>query len=188
MRLRRTALLTALLTPALLLGTASLSLASSAGPARHLVAVSSPARVLPSWARLRDAAGRTNGCHVFVPRFLPVPQQGVMTIEMRDRESCPKGADIHWMALSGAVYQVLPDGSRAVVYPRGLSWAIASPPPTLITDPGVGAAYLDCSYFGLSGQVTLIFNAKLRAWSVQHDPGKVYHAVVERQETVNCTL
>jgi hypothetical protein len=190
MRFRRIAVLAALLTPSLLLGSAGLGVASAAGPAQHLPAASVPAKVLQSWARLENAAGQTNGCWVSVARpFLQVPQQGDMTIELRDNESCPRSANIHWMALSSAVYRVLPDGSRLVLHPRGLAWKVSSPPSAgpIFGSDGGGAEYLDCQYYGLSGQVNLIFNAKLRAWSTPHDPPQVFHAVVERQQTVNCS-
>jgi hypothetical protein len=188
MRLRRIAVLAALLTPVLLLGTAGWGQAGTTDTSGRTAAASrqAPASVLPSSTRLKNAKGRTDGCQVRMPVLLQVPQAGDMTIEIRDDESCPKSARIHWMALSLTVHQVLPNGSWTLIKPRGLSWRISSPPSApAITDPGEGGAYLDCPAFGLTGSVDLLVSMQLKARRAQ-SATTTYSAVVERRQTVSC--
>jgi hypothetical protein len=170
------ALLAVLVAPALLVGSAGIGQAATT-------------RLLPSSAQLRNAAGHTDGCRVWLPGpFQQVPQQGVMTIGLREHERCTWSARIHWLAVSVEVFQVLPDGTQVVVVPRGPSVELTAPPGHgRITDAGVGEFYLDCSAFGLSGRVTLVQNVKVRVRRLRLDHTTGFNAVVERQQTVSCS-
>jgi hypothetical protein len=180
MRLRRTVLLTLIATlvvPGLLLTSAGLS--SAAGSAKG---------ILPSTALLTNAKGATNGCRFTAPRLSIVPQAGlgttpVLTVKFPDVESCPKSADIHWMSSGNRVYQVLPDGSLAVVKPHGLSWREGGLLPITHSE---SAMYLGCTDYGLSGRTTLLFDATLQARVDKNDATTTFTAEVERQQTVSC--
>lgn len=140
----------------------------------------------PSSVAATDAAGNTNGCTVSIPELVVEPFDGKPAIVFKRQVECPASANVHRVAESGSLYEVMADDSlREIAGPGAMGSSANSGEP--ITGPTWAANVLFCSDPAVKGTHTYLVKGRVNTKQTPNtsDPNP-FVGRVGRIQTVTC--